>query len=80
MSGVLLVVVSSINAEYEWNGKEWIWKETPTVSISLISKQELQYEQKCNLSHRNNYLKSHKFDYRYDRMPPREVEIMSMKM
>jgi len=30
VSGVLLILVSSINAEYEWNGKEWIWKETPT--------------------------------------------------
>ena len=46
MSGVLLVLVSSINAEYEWNGKEWIWKETPTVSISLTLNQKLQYEKK----------------------------------
>merc|ERR1712223_841313 len=30
VSGVLLILVSSINAEYEWNGKEWIWKETPS--------------------------------------------------
>ena len=36
VSGVLLILVSSINAEYEWNGKEWIWKETPTVSIRSI--------------------------------------------
>merc|ERR1711944_117013 len=30
VSVITLVLVSSINAEYEWNGKEWIWKETPT--------------------------------------------------
>jgi len=30
MSGILLVLVTSIKAEYEWNGKEWIWKDTPT--------------------------------------------------
>jgi len=32
MSGILLVLVTSIKAEYEWNGKEWIWKDTPTDS------------------------------------------------
>jgi len=32
MSGILLVLVTSIKAEYEWNGKEWIWKDTPTNS------------------------------------------------
>jgi len=30
VSVIILILVSSINAEYEWNGKEWIWKETPT--------------------------------------------------
>jgi len=34
MSGILLILVTSIKAEYEWNGKEWIWKETPTDGIS----------------------------------------------
>ena len=58
MSGVLLVVVSSINAEYEWNGKEWIWKETPTVSISLTLNRKLQYKQ---ISFHNNYLKVYAF-------------------
>lgn len=33
MSGIL-ILVTSIKAEYEWNGKEWIWKETPTNSNS----------------------------------------------
>jgi len=32
MSGILLVLVTSIKAEYEWDGKEWIWKDTPTNS------------------------------------------------
>jgi len=32
MSGILLVLVTSIKAEYEWNGKEWIWKDAPTNS------------------------------------------------
>lgn len=27
---VILVLVTSIKAEYKWNGSEWIWEETPT--------------------------------------------------
>ena len=76
MSGVLLVLVSSINAEYEWNGKEWIWKETPTVSISLTSNRKLQYKK----TFPQQLFKSICIYYHYDRMPPREVEIMLMKM
>ena len=27
---LLLVVTDNVNADYEWNGKEWVWKDTPT--------------------------------------------------
>ena len=33
MSGILLVLVTSIKAEYEWNGTEWVWKDGPAVSM-----------------------------------------------
>ena len=33
MSGILLVLVTSIKAEYEWNGTEWVWKDGPAVRI-----------------------------------------------
>lgn len=32
MSGILLVLVTSIKAEYEWNGTEWVWKDGPADS------------------------------------------------
>ena len=34
MSGILLVLVTSIKAEYEWNGTEWVWKDGPAVRIN----------------------------------------------
>ena len=37
MSGILLVLVTSIKAEYEWNGTEWVWKDGPAVSIDYFS-------------------------------------------
>ena len=36
MSGILLVLVTSIKAEYEWNGTEWVWKDGPAVRINYF--------------------------------------------
>ena len=46
MSGFLLLV-TSINAEYEWNGDEWIWKEPGTsVDVSITFSSTITHERR----------------------------------
>ena len=33
---VVAVVLTSVNAEYIWNGSEWVWKEKEVRDLKLV--------------------------------------------